>query len=828
MTADSQKSSISAGTSASTNSARRHMVPYILHGNAMIGSYRIEKALGRGGMGEVYLARHVTLNIFRAIKILLPSIAEKDQVYAKRFMNEARLAIVMRHQNIINVMDANYDDRYGVYYIVMEYVDGASIRKIIKEKGRFEEQEALKIVLKVAEALQSAEKLNIVHRDIKPDNIMITSDGEVKLADLGIAKSNSGSDNIMLTNPQMMLGTIAYVSPEQASDAQSVDCRADIYSLGVTLYEMLAAEKPYTGTRMEILRQVFSASVPNIREKVPSVTAPTAKLLKKMMAKNKDDRPRNFKSLCRLIQKLIVDKDSPDEEYKKNLEAHLAKEQRQIEEEKIEIADKKRRASEERKRIETERRRIKEERKRMAEQQKKISKQKRMISAEYLRFIEEKRQQRKEKFIALCSATYGAFTNKIARKIYKTLLILSIITSAGFLVLYLYHTGVISTLCADAEEVIRKWRTIKTSPEPYAPNDPHERGVVELWPLANQEILDWLKKNNEIKIKGKKIGTVVSHLPGSISLPAGDYSISIEILGCATVNKEFSKTNDSKIKLDIPIIPTPGKITISCNAKDFKVLEHGEWVNKTELQIPALVPYDLLVKADGFRGSITQNIMLTPGESKDFTVILEHKNGSHEDFRKGRTGDAIAAFNEGSDSGYSKAFNIFGQEAANENPVAAYYLGMMYERGLGQRFHWANPSEAEDCYEFAVAHDVPDAFYKMGMIYEAKDSYVEAFKQYVGGAELGNLPCFKKIGEYYLNGIGECKKNLLLAYHYLLVPGKYGDADAQLLLGKICESEDLTLHNLKQAKFWYEEAIKNGKTEAKIFLEQVKDSMENL
>ena len=308
MTADSQRSSLSAGSSVSTTSAQRRMVRYILPANAMIGPYRIEKALGRGGMGEVYLARHVKLKIFRAIKILLPSVAEKDHIYAERFMNEARLAIDMRHQNIINVMDANYDDKYGVYYIVMEYVDGASIRKIIKAKGRFDEQTALKIVLKVAEALLAAEKMKIVHRDIKPDNIMMTSDGEVKLADLGIAKSNS--ENVELTNPQMMLGTIAYISPEQASDAQSVDSRADIYSLGVTLYEMLAAEKPYTGTQVEILQKLFNAPVPNIQAKVPAVSTLTAKLLKKMMAKDKADRPRNFETLCRLLSKLIVDPDN--------------------------------------------------------------------------------------------------------------------------------------------------------------------------------------------------------------------------------------------------------------------------------------------------------------------------------------------------------------------------------------------------------------------------------------------------------------------------------------------------------------------------------------
>ena len=886
MTADSHRSSISAGSSPSTTSAQKRMVRYTLPANAMIGPYRIEKALGRGGMGEVYLARHVKLNIFRAIKILLPSIAEKDHIYAERFMNEARLAIDIRHQNIINVMDANQDDKYGVYYIVMEYVDGASIRKIIKAKGRFDEQSALKIVLKVSEALLAAEKMKIVHRDIKPDNIMITSDGEVKLADLGIAKSNSGNENVELTNPQMMLGTIAYISPEQASDAQSVDSRADIYSLGVTLYEMLAAEKPYTGTQVEILQQLFNAPVPNVQAKVPSITPLTAKLLKKMMAKDKNDRPRDFETLCRLIKKLIVDQDSSNTEYllhaqemdaqqqkiqeerkrileerrrlseeqnqieeaRKKISSHdrkfseerkkvseererLSEEQNLIEEEKKRISDHRKKFSAERKRIEEERKRMEDERRRMFEQQRKISEKEQKISAESLRLAEERRQKRIEKTKAVISGIFHALTGMTARKVYKIMAALCLIAGAGFLGFYLYQTGVVTRSTVD--EVI-SWAKNQLTPEEMRPKEEeeksvivHEKGIVRLVPLANRAVLDWLKQNNEIRVKGKGIGTVVSYLPGEISLPAGNYDLVIEIPGCTPVRKQISLGNESDARIDIPVMPVPGKISVGCNVKKFEILHKGHWIGKEVLDVPAFVPYDLIVRARGCRSSVYKNIVLYPGQSKNISIILEHSLAQPEKYHNEILKEAVRAFEEKTDKGYARALKLFKQERKKGNPFAAYYLGMMYERGLGMMFGWANASEAAKCYKFAVKHDVPEALHKIGMTYESEGAVDEAFKSFMSGVELEHLPCFKKVGEYYFNGTG-VKKNLSLAYHYLLLPGNNGDAEAQLLLGKICESEELTLHNLQQAKRWYEKAVNNGNENAQIFLDQVKRTMENL
>lgn len=182
------------------------------------GSYRVEKLLGRGGMGEVYLAYHMKLDIYRAIKILLPRIVVKNPLFAKRFMQEAKLAIRLQHPNIINVVDAEYDEKLQVYYIVMEYVDGGTVRSLIRRQGVLSDTEVLKIVRKVGKALAAGEEKQIVHRDIKPDNIMITAKGEVKLADLGIAKDSAAPSETSLSS-ETLIGTPAYVSPEQAQNA---------------------------------------------------------------------------------------------------------------------------------------------------------------------------------------------------------------------------------------------------------------------------------------------------------------------------------------------------------------------------------------------------------------------------------------------------------------------------------------------------------------------------------------------------------------------------------------------------------------------------------
>ncbi len=277
---------------------------YSLNEGDQLGSYRIRKPLGRGGMGEVYLALHTKLNVLRAVKILPARFCSADKHYGERFLQEARSAIQMEHPNVIAVYDAEYDEKREIYYSVMEYVDGGTVRAALRSMGAYAEKQALMIVLKVSEALIAAEKAGLVHRDIKPDNIMLTRNGVVKLADLGIAKTASdeqhGRDKTSIT------GTPAYMSPEQATDPNKVDIRADIYSLGVTFYEMLTGTKPYRGDKtVDILKLVFEEPVPDPRKVNPQISKVCGRLVMRMMAKKCGDRPASAEELNRDLKAIL-------------------------------------------------------------------------------------------------------------------------------------------------------------------------------------------------------------------------------------------------------------------------------------------------------------------------------------------------------------------------------------------------------------------------------------------------------------------------------------------------------------------------------------------
>ncbi len=267
-----------------------------------IGKYIIIKRLGKGGMGEVYLAKHKTLGIFRALKMLSQDSDNSNAMFLERFIREAKLASEIRHPNVVGVMDVDTDSDCGFPYIVMEYVDGGSLRNSLSANKRLSEEQAVVIVEAVAAALQAAEEHNIVHRDIKPDNIMFTRRGEVKLADLGIAKVDG--QNTDLTKTNVMIGTPAYLPPEQAKNAKGVDARADIYSLGATFYEMLTGEQPYPGENsIEVLHKLFLTPVPDPRKINPEVSAASAAIVMKMMAKDPKNRFQNATELLTMMER---------------------------------------------------------------------------------------------------------------------------------------------------------------------------------------------------------------------------------------------------------------------------------------------------------------------------------------------------------------------------------------------------------------------------------------------------------------------------------------------------------------------------------------------
>ena len=267
-----------------------------------IGKYIIIKRIGKGGMGEVYLAKHATLGVFRALKVLSADITDDNEKFLSRFIREAKLAAEIRHPNVVGVMDVETDPVCGIPYIVMEYIDGGSLRNSLSICGKLSEEQAVVIVEAVASALQAATENSIVHRDIKPDNIMFTERGEVKLADLGIAKRSD--KDYSLTKSNMMIGTPAYLPPEQAQNAKDVDARADIYSLGATFYEMLTGEPPYPGeTTVEIIHKLFSDPVPDPRKINSKISNASAAIVMKMMAKKPKDRFQSAEELLNLMEK---------------------------------------------------------------------------------------------------------------------------------------------------------------------------------------------------------------------------------------------------------------------------------------------------------------------------------------------------------------------------------------------------------------------------------------------------------------------------------------------------------------------------------------------
>jgi serine/threonine protein kinase len=216
----------------------------------VIGRCRIIRELGRGGVGTVYLATHQTLQIEVALKVLSPALSLDNPALAERFIREAQMAARIRHPNVIAVMDAAYDETTGLYFIVQEFVGGGSLSWHLRN-GPLTEQKALAIITGIAQALVVAEENSIVHRDIKPDNIMLDARGTAKLADLGLAK-NAIDNQITLTLGGSFMGTPAYMSPEQARDAKVADTRDDIYSLGATFYECLTGQPPSRARRRTI------------------------------------------------------------------------------------------------------------------------------------------------------------------------------------------------------------------------------------------------------------------------------------------------------------------------------------------------------------------------------------------------------------------------------------------------------------------------------------------------------------------------------------------------------------------------------------------------
>ena len=249
--------------------------------------YEIGKRIGRGGMAEIFQARDILLDRPVAMKVLFPEFAT-DPAFVERFRREAQAAANLNHPNIVAVYD--WGKVNNTYYIAMEYVNGRTLADILKQSGTLTPMQVCDVMSEVASALISAHQNGVIHRDIKPGNILVSTTGQVKVADFGIARALGAGVEQGLTQTGAVMGTATYFSPEQAQGA-STDQRSDIYSLGVVMYEMLSGVPPFTGENAVAIayKQVHERAMP-LDQRLTSTPPEVAAIVAKCMEKSPDDR----------------------------------------------------------------------------------------------------------------------------------------------------------------------------------------------------------------------------------------------------------------------------------------------------------------------------------------------------------------------------------------------------------------------------------------------------------------------------------------------------------------------------------------------------------
>ena len=268
--------------------------------------YEIERLIGEGGMANVYLARDTILDRKVAVKVLRGDLAG-DEKFVRRFQREALSASSLSHPNIVEIYDVGEDN--GNFYIVMEYIEGKTLKQLIKKRGVLSLPETMDIMLQLLDALATAHDSYIIHRDIKPQNIMIKESGLVKITDFGIAMALNSAQ---LTQTNSVMGSVHYLPPEQASGKGST-IRSDIYSLGILMFEMLTGKVPFKGdSAVEIALKHMKEPIASAKEINPVIPQSVENIILKATAKNPKNRYKDVRSMAEDI-KTCLDKDREDE-----------------------------------------------------------------------------------------------------------------------------------------------------------------------------------------------------------------------------------------------------------------------------------------------------------------------------------------------------------------------------------------------------------------------------------------------------------------------------------------------------------------------------------
>jgi serine/threonine-protein kinase len=267
------------------------------------GRYRLERPLGHGGMATVYLARDTELDRPVAVKLLAESLAG-DAVFRKRLLREARLAARLSHPNVVSVYDVG-ETEDGRPYVVMECVDGLTLADVLRERGRLPADEAVGLAVQACRGLAHAHAAGLVHRDVKPQNLLLREDGTLKVADFAIARA---AETTALTQVGTVLGTAAYLSPEQAA-GEEVTPATDVYALGAVLYELLTGRPPYVADSLpDLAAKQAEGAIEPLAELVPEVPRRVEDAVMRSLARNPAYRPA---SATALAQELATDSHEP-------------------------------------------------------------------------------------------------------------------------------------------------------------------------------------------------------------------------------------------------------------------------------------------------------------------------------------------------------------------------------------------------------------------------------------------------------------------------------------------------------------------------------------
>ena len=256
----------------------------ITKGQKINDRYEILKSIGEGGMANVYLAHDIILDRDVAIKVLRGDLAG-DEKFVRRFQREALSASSLSHPNIVEMYDVGEDN--GTYYIVMEYIEGQTLKQMIKKRGKLALSEAIDIMLQITDGIKEAHDSYIIHRDLKPQNILVKENGEAKITDFGIAMALNSTQ---LTQTNSVMGSVHYLPPEQAS-GKGATIKSDIYSMGILFYELLTGKLPFKGDNaVEIALKHMKNDIPSVREQNDSIPQSVENIILKATAKNPKNR----------------------------------------------------------------------------------------------------------------------------------------------------------------------------------------------------------------------------------------------------------------------------------------------------------------------------------------------------------------------------------------------------------------------------------------------------------------------------------------------------------------------------------------------------------